>query len=318
MARHIRVTTIAHPPVAPGPRWIERTRESLAAHLAEAARARPDLVVFPETLNCTGLPLAEWWGMAEAIPGPTFDRIAALAARYSTYVCLPLLEQQGDHLRNTIAFIDRRGNLLGKYHKHVPTIIEMDHGVLPGTDAPAFDTDFGKIGGAICFDVNCDEVGRRLSDSGARLICFVSQFIGGQRLLHWPRDYGCYLVSADSARSYVVDMGGRFLGTTGWEENQVMAGLLPPIYSTVINMDRMLFHLADNQDKFPEMIEKYGPGLEIENHYPEAHCTIASSMDDVTIEDIVAEFDLEPWVDYLNRCRGLRHEYLRRAGIADA
>ena len=56
MARYARITTIAHRPVEPGPQWIERTRESLVKHLRLAAEGKPDLVVFPETLNATGLP----------------------------------------------------------------------------------------------------------------------------------------------------------------------------------------------------------------------------------------------------------------------
>ena len=314
MACYTRVTTIAHAAAAPGPDWIQRTRESLAAHLEQAALAGPDLVVFPETLNCTGLPIQEWWGMAETIPGPTFDTIAQLAARHGTYVCLPLLERDGDHLRNTAAFIDREGNLLGKYHKNVPCLVEMENGVLPGTEAPAFETDFGKIGAAICFDINCDEVGRKLSESGVRLVCFVTQTMGGERLLHWARDYGYYIVSAYPDRSYVVDMAGRFIGGTGYEDNQVRWGTLPPIYTAALNLDRRLFHLAGNQDKFPAMLRKYAGALEIENHYPEAHCTIASTSDELTIEQLVEEFELEPWVDYLQRCRRVRGEYLARAG----
>ena len=315
MARFARLTTIAHAPVAPGSNWIERTRDSLAAHLAEAARAQPDLVVFPETLNCTGLPVPEWRDMAEPIPGPTFDRLAALAAEHHTYLALPLLEDQGDHLRNTIAFIDRQGQLLGKYHKHVPTITELEMGVVPGTAAPAFDTDFGRVGAAICFDLNFPDVGALLAASHARLVCFVSQFMGGDRLLHWARDFGFYLVSSCSARSYVADMSGRFLGTSGWEDNQVRAGLLPPMLSAVINTDRMLFHLDYNQNKFQDILKKYGPGVEIEIHYPEAHFTMASLLDDVTMEDLVAEFELETWTQYLKRARGERDKYLKQAGV---
>ncbi|MGE5531306.1 MAG: carbon-nitrogen hydrolase family protein [Bacteroidota bacterium] len=315
MSRFIKVTTVAYARPEPGPKWIERTRRSLAEHLEQAALAKPDLVVFPEGVNCEG-PVSTWRETAEAIPGPTFDCVAALAAKYRTYVCLPLVEREGDHLRNTAAFIDRDGNLLGKYHKHSPMVEEMAAGVLPGTEAPAFETDFGKITASICFDIHFDEVGRKLSESGARLVCFVAQTRGGNRLLHWPRDYGYYIVSSYPEYSYVVDMAGRFLGGTGYEDNQVRSGKLPPHYTATINMDRMLFHLADNQDKFPAILAKYGPGIEIESHYPEAHCTIASLMDDVTVEDIVAEFELEPWVDYLNRCRRLRGEYLRQADEA--
>lgn len=312
MARYARITTVAYQAVSPGPRWIERTRDSLAEHLALAAQARPDLVVFPECLNCTGLPVDEWADMAETIPGPTFDRIAALAAEHRTYVCLPLLEREGEHLRNTAAFIDREGKLVGKYFKHVPTILELEIRVLPGVEVPAFDTDFGRVGAAICFDLKFNEVGMKLAESGAQLVCFVSQFMGGDRLLHWARDYGFYLVSCETKRSRVVDMAGRFLGGTGWEDDQVAWGHLPPLYSTVLNMDRMFFHLAYNQDHFPAIIKKYGAGVEIESHYPEAHCTIASLMDNVSMQDIAAEFGLEPWVDYLNRCRAERERYLEK------
>jgi len=79
-------------------------------------------------------------------------------------------------------------------------------------------------------------------------------------------------------------------------------------------MDRRHFHLDGNQNKFQEILKKYGAGVEIENHYPEAHFTLASLMDEVTVEDLVKEFELEPWVDYLARARRERGRYLREAG----
>jgi hypothetical protein len=190
----------------------------------------------------------------------------------------------------------------------------MEIGIVPGVDAEAFDTDFGKIGAAICFDLKFIEVGEHLAANGARLVCFCSAFIGGDRMLHWARDFGFYVLSSCSARSYLADMSGRFLGTTGWEDNQVRSGVLPPIYSAVINMDRMLLHLDYNQSKFQDMFRKYGAGIEIENHYPEAHFTLASLMDDVTVDDLVKEFELEPWTAYLNRARRERDRYLKLAG----
>jgi beta-ureidopropionase len=317
MARLTRVTAIALPPAEPGANWLERTRDNMVRYLESAGEGRPDLVVFPETCNATGLPVEHWAEMAETIPGPTTDRLAEVAARLGTYLALPLLEREGDHLRNTVAFFDRGGRLLGKYHKHVPTIIELEMGVLPGTEVPVFTTDFGRIGAAICFDLNCTEVGQKLADNGARLVVWPSQYTGGERLRHWPRDYGFYLIACDVARSTIVDMAGSFLAWTGQEDDQVRWGHLPAVVSQVINMDRVLFHLAFNQDKFPEMLRKYPAGLEIENHYPEAHCTIASLLDDVTMEDIIAEFALEPWVDYIARCRQFRKDFLAERGIPD-
>ena len=314
MAKFIRVSTVAFQGVAAGDNYKVRLRDKMAADLELAAQAKPDLVVLPETFNMGGIPMDQWPDHADTIPGPLFDCAAELAAQHRMYLCLPLLERDGDQLFNTACFIDREGQVLGKYHKYQPTIGEMEFGVLPGADAEAFDTDFGKVGAAICFDLKFVEVGQRLAANGARLVCFPSAFIGGDRLLHWARDFGFYLLSSCTARSYLVDMAGRFLGTTGGEDNQVRAGLLPPILSAVINMDRMHLHLDYNQNQFQEILKKYGPGVEIENHYPEAHFTLASLMEDVTVEDLAQEFGLEPWVDYLARARRERAHYLQQAG----
>lgn len=315
MARFIRVTSVAYAGVEPGEHFHRRTREKMADYLEQAALGKPDLVVFPETFGLGGIPFEQWPDSAESIPGPLIDRACEIAKKHKMYLCIPVLERDEDKLYNTACFIDREGEVLGQYHKYQPTIGEMEVGIVPGTDAPTFETDFGKIGAAICFDLKFIEVGQRLAANEARVVCFVSAFIGGERILHWCRDFGFYVVSSCSARSYVADMSGRFLGTSGWEDNQVRAGLLPPLLSTVINTDRMLFHLDYNQNKFQEILKKYGPGVEIENHYPEAHFTLASLMDDVTVEDIVAEFELETWTQYLARARRERDKYLKQAGV---
>ena len=309
MARFIRVSTIAYRPVEPGDDWMPRTRAKMAAMLEEAARAKPDLVALPEFCNVLGLG-DEAYDLAEPIPGPTSDACAEVAAKHKMYVVCPIPERDGDLLHNTAALIDRDGQVVMKYHKFQPTIGEMEHGIVPGSDAEVFETDFGPLGCAICFDLKFIEVGQHLAANGAKLVVFASMFIGGQRLEHWARDFGCYLVSSCPAHSYIVDMSGRYLAETGSEINQVAAGLVPPIASAVINMDRSFFHLDGNQNKFPEIVKRYGPGVEILIDYPEAHFTLASNMGDVTVADIIKEFELEPWLDYLNRARRVRHAHL--------
>ena len=309
MARFIRVSTIAYSPVEKGDAWLERTHEKMAQLLEEAARAKPDIVCFPEFCPVLGLG-DEAYEMAEPIPGPTTNRMAEIAKAHGMYVVCPLPERDGDRLYNTAVFIDRNGEIIGKYHKYQPTIGEMEHGIIPGVDAEVFETDFGKVGAAICFDMKFIEVGQRLSANGAKIVFFPSMFIAGERLLHWARDFGFYVVSSCPARSYIVDIAGRFLAETGNEINPVRSGLVPPIASAVINVDRCLFHLDFNQKKLPDIVKKYGGGVEIEIHSPEAHFTLASVMDDVTVDDIVAEFELEPWTTYLDRARGIRRQTL--------
>lgn len=302
MAKPIRVSTIAWS--ASATRSLEEAHAGLSALLEEAARARPDLVALTEFCNVYAGP--DWTEQAQPIPGPTSDLCAALARKHNMYVVCAIPERQGDVIRNTAAFIGRNGEIIGKYHKYQPTIGEMEQGERPGESTPAFDLDFGRVGAAICFDLKFLEVGLGLAAQRARLCVFCSMFIGGARLEAWARDFGMYVVSAVPARSYIVDMGGGILAETGSEINQVSAGLLPPIASAVINMDRCQFHLDTNQNRFPDILSKYGPGVEIKVHYPEAHFTLASNMEDVTVEDLIQEFELEPWLDYLDRARAVR------------
>jgi hypothetical protein len=317
MARPVRVSTLAYNGVQWGDNYAERARDAMAQCLQLAAGNKPDLVAFTEWCNVLGVPigqdegqetLADW---AEPIPGPTTDRLAEIADRHNMYVVVPIPELDGDTIYNTAAFIDRNGQIIAKYHKYQPTITEMQRGTTPGTDAPAFDTDFGKVGAAICFDLKFVEVGQTLAANGARLVVFASMFEGGQRIVHWARDFGFYIVSSCGSRSYIADMSGnRFLAETGHAIQEVSAGTVPPIASAVINMDRELFHLDYNIPRLKACVEKYGMGVEWEICRPEAHFTLASNMPDKTIEDLIEEFELETWRDYLARARRCRADAL--------
>lgn len=315
MAKPVRLTTLAYAGVEAGADYSQRARDEMARLVELAAQGKPDIVALTEFCNVLGISfgpnaekIADW---AEPIPGPTTDRMAELADKYNMHVVVPIPEIDGNTLYNTAAFIDRNGQIVGKYHKYQPTVGEMEWGIMPGTDAPAFDLDIGKVGAAICFDMKFVEVGQRLAANGARLVVFASMFVAGQRLLHWARDFGFYILSSCGARSYIVDMAGtRFLAETGQQIEEVRSGVVPPIASAVVNMDREFFHLDCNQPRLKACIEKYGMGVEWEICRPEAHFTLASNMEDVSIEDIIAEFGMEPWRDYLARARRVRQETL--------
>jgi predicted amidohydrolase len=308
MAKMVRVSTIAWSAGSAGCKSLDECHEKLSTLLDQAGRAQPDLVALTEFVNVYNGPDSP--AQAQTVPGPTTELCAEAARKYNTYIVCNLPTREGETLHNTSVFIDRKGDVVGQYHKYQPTIGEMEKGTRPGVDAYGFDLDFGRVGAAICFDMKFIEVGQSLAAKRCRLCVFSSMFIAGQRLQHWARDFGIYVISSVPARSYVVDMSGRILTETGQEINQVRAGYVLPIASAVINMDRMLFHLDYNQTKFADMQAKYGPGIEIEVHYPEAHCTIASNLPDVTIEDLIAEYELEPWLDYLDRARGVRRNVL--------
>jgi hypothetical protein len=63
-------------------------------------------------------------------------------------------------------------------------------------------------------------------------------------------------------------------------------------------MDRECFHQDENRTHWDAIREKYGRGVSLNIPHPEGKFTLSSEMDDVTIEDIAAEFNLETWREY--------------------
>ncbi|HJN16059.1 MAG TPA: carbon-nitrogen hydrolase family protein, partial [Armatimonadota bacterium] len=182
MARNIRVSTIAYQPVPTGENRLERTHGKMRELLEEAARAKPDLVALPEFCNVLGLSMEDSLAAAEEIPGPTSEVCSEIARKHGMYIVLPIPERLDGKFYNTAALIGRDGEIVGKYNKYQPTIGEIEEGIVPGSDAPAFDTDFGKVGCAICFDLKFPEVGQLLAKNGAQLVVYATMFIGGERL----------------------------------------------------------------------------------------------------------------------------------------
>jgi len=78
-----------------------------------------------------------------------------------------------------------------------------------------------------------------------------------------------------------------------------------------VNLDREVFHLDTNQNRFPAIRAKYGPDVEIEVYQPEAYFLLASRKEGLTVEDVASEFKLETLRDYLARSVRQREEHLR-------
>ena len=116
--------------------------------------------------------------LAETIPGPMTEAFQALAAECGVVVILNLYERDGENAYDTSPVIDADGQLLGR--TRMVHITEYEHfheqGYYdPGDQgAPVYDTHFGKLGVAICYDRHFPEYLRALTLGGAEVI-FVPQ-----------------------------------------------------------------------------------------------------------------------------------------------
>ncbi|MEA2063688.1 MAG: carbon-nitrogen hydrolase family protein [Gemmatimonadota bacterium] len=107
--------------------------------------------------------------LVEPVPGPLTDRLAEIARRHRMYIIAPLFERVGDKVYNTAVIFDRQGKIMGKYRKTVLPVMET-WGVDTGDEFKVFETDFGTIAVAICWEIWFPEISTILALKGADII----------------------------------------------------------------------------------------------------------------------------------------------------
>jgi nitrilase len=154
----------------------KETVEKFADAIAEAGREGVDLLVTPETgiptypywrnnFGYTTAESAELWkktvvdfyDQAVRIPGPETELLCRAAASARLTAVIGLNEQDDREgsatLYNSMLFIGRDGQILGRHRKLMPTHQERFFwGRGEASDLRVFDTGFGKLGGLICFE----------------------------------------------------------------------------------------------------------------------------------------------------------------------
>lgn len=294
-----------------GQRHWEGNRRLILDCLDRAAAFRPDVVVFPEICLHQGIgntPEAIW--LAETVPGPTTERVAEKARELNSHVLLPLYEKSGKLVYNSAALINRQGRIVGAYRKFQTTGYEMEDGVQPGKKVPVWDTDCGRMGCAICFDIKFPEVGLQLSRQKAQLVLWPTMFAGGRRVASWAVEYGFIMVRSWTAGGWIVDSAGATLAKEGpVVATRKPAGRVRWTFAEV-NTDRKTYHLDFNLGKLPALVAKYGGGVTVRQCQPEGVFILISNRDDVTVEEMESEFGLEDLRDYLDGARRLKREKL--------
>jgi predicted amidohydrolase len=157
-----------------------------ACRLIEAAADQgADLVALPELFLYLG-PASEHARIAEAVPGPTTNHLSAIAARHRMYVLGgSLLEQAPGENRfyNTSTLFDRTGQLIARYRKLHLFDVDLpgqapyreSATMVAGKEVVTADTDFGRAGLTICYDLRFPELYRALASRGTEMIFVIEQ-----------------------------------------------------------------------------------------------------------------------------------------------
>lgn len=142
--------------------------------------------------------LEKHFGLArEAEDNPVLDRFASLAAELEVVLPVSFFERSGNAFFNTLAMIDADGSNLGNYRKsHIPDgpgYSEKFYFSPGDTGFRAWDTRYGRLGTAICWDQWFPEAARIMALSGAEALLYPTA-IGSEPHLpefdsrdHWQR-----------------------------------------------------------------------------------------------------------------------------------
>ncbi|HZU68719.1 MAG TPA: carbon-nitrogen hydrolase family protein [Ktedonobacteraceae bacterium] len=138
-----------------------------AEQFIEMASSQAQLIVFPEDFVVG--PLIGRRQFAD-YDGRYFRHFQHLAAKYTIDIVpgsIPEGTETG--IYNTTCYIDRGGNILGKYRKVNLWIPERAYNT-PGTESCVFQTRFGKVGLIICWDLIFPEIFRAMAREGVEMV----------------------------------------------------------------------------------------------------------------------------------------------------
>jgi predicted amidohydrolase len=292
------------------PRTVASNLEVAERLLERAAAVGPDVVCLPEMFTLINVAYGQAAEVAEPVPGPTTDRIAALARRFRAYVVCPLLVTEGGRVFNAAALLDRRGDVCGVYRKVHPTRSELDRGVVPGERVEVFETDFGRVGVLVCFDIDFPERWREAKALGAELVFWPSMYEGGLPLQAHARRHEYYVVSSTQVwRSAILDITGYPLAASAQ---------LTEVATAEIDLEKRLFPTSGNLARCPAIAERYGRRVSIDVHSPEGQFTLQSHDPAVSVADVVREFGLETYEDCLARSRAAQAHARGRPAVLEA
>lgn len=206
-------------------------------------QAETPLVVFPEcALQGYAFDSKEdALKLAEPVPGPSTREIEAACREAGAWAIVGMLERAGDRLFNAAVVIGPHG-LAGTYRKmHLP-YLGVDRFVAPGDKGfPVFQTDLGRIGILICYDLSFPEAARVLKLEGAQLVCVPTNWPTAAEIScnHSPMVRAqenhvnvvtCNRVGEEGGfifcgGSRIVDFDGRVLAQAGAEETTICGEL---------------------------------------------------------------------------------------------
>ena len=171
---------------------------TVKTYLEKIKDENPDFVILPEMFCCPyqteNFPI-----YAEKEGGPVWQQLSGYAKQYGIYLIggsMPEKDAEGN-VDNTSYIFDREGKQIGKHRKVHLFDIDVKGGqtfkesdtLTAGDSDTVFDTEFGKIGVMLCFDIRFPELSRMMVNDGAKVIFVPAAFNMTTGPAHWELSF---------------------------------------------------------------------------------------------------------------------------------
>lgn len=177
--------------------------------IGEAARRKSHAVLLPEMWN-TGFAYPDLPDVAHSSYRPTLQFMRDAARESGVWLLGSIPEPAHPKVFNTMYWISPGGDVRGEYRKvHLFSPTSEDEFFVAGDSADPVETDFGKTGGLICFDIRFPELARRLTLAKASLLFVPAQF-PHPRADHWET-----LIKARAIENQVWIVAANRIGKSG-------------------------------------------------------------------------------------------------------
>ena len=317
MARNVTISAIGGPyphvdPALGHAEMWEKVKEHWIKEIALVALDKPDLIALTEMCD---LPFPSSYKMDFAVKFADgrgddnlrfFSRVAKdnnANLSFST-----VARGQGDYYTNTMFIMDRQGNVAGQYDKYYVTGGENDANILYGETTPVFKLDFGTAACAICFDLNFEDLRDQYKEKKPEIIIFASQFHGGLMQQMWANTIRAYFVGSIAHQrpsSVLSPMGETVAFSTDYYKHA----------TAKLNLDYELVHLKD-KDKADAMKNKYGAGVTLYDPNYLGYFMLINDMPGICVHDLLKEFDIISYGDYMIQSRQRREKDGNRGASA--
>ncbi len=217
---------------------LERNLNFVISSLQKLSEEEVKLVVLPElwAAKFDKEKAEKLWDFSQV----ALNEVSSLSKKYEMVIAGSLIEKEGSDYFNTAYVVDALGNEIARYRKvHLFSMAGEDTYFKSGTEKVVVDTEVGKLGVIICYDLRFPELARGLALNGAEILVVPAQWPKA-RIEHWRTlvlaraienqsfVVACNRTGLDKKEEYpghslIIDPWGAILSKGGEEEGFIIA-----------------------------------------------------------------------------------------------